>query len=52
MEMIEIESRSKTEIGAHEVYHGPKSFQVFLNAFEITYSDKKKKLDARLVKLK
>ncbi|XP_075255403.1 dynein axonemal heavy chain 5-like isoform X4 [Convolutriloba macropyga] len=50
-EMMDSESRSKSEIGAHEVYHGAKSFHTFLNAFLLTYREKKGKLDARLTKL-
>ena len=50
--MMDSESRSKSEIGAHEVYHGAKSFHTFLNAFLLTYREKKGKLDARLTKLK
>ncbi|XP_063714091.1 dynein axonemal heavy chain 5-like isoform X5 [Symsagittifera roscoffensis] len=50
-EMMDAESRSKSLIAPHEVYHGTKSFLTFLNAFLLIYNDKRENLDARLSKI-
>ena len=49
---MDAESRSKSLIAPHEVYHGTKSFLTFLNAFLLIYNDKRENLDARLSKIK